>query len=187
MEEQEIRDWCVTGEERILGNVYNRPGHTDGETIITSCVVQVRRVGESRIPMALTESGSSYWLGTPSRRFGLDKAEAFVGRMASSMRPVGAPRGDGGGDYDTVLQGLPTAGDANRPAGGATLAVTCDKCGSVALATLADEVSCVNVAGGIRIDDPCPGCRGKLAARPGRYRLNDASGRLERVGDFAPQ
>ena len=36
MEEQEIRDWCVTGEDQILGNVHNRPGHADGETIITS-------------------------------------------------------------------------------------------------------------------------------------------------------
>src|SRR5687768_6296417 len=92
MNVQEIRDWCVAGDDSIVGNVYHRPGHADGETIITSPVVQVRLVGDARIPMAVTESGSSYWLGAPSRRFGLEQAEDFVRRLSTAVRAVGIPR-----------------------------------------------------------------------------------------------
>ncbi|MGV3572609.1 MAG: hypothetical protein ACO1PB_18590 [Ramlibacter sp.] len=182
MQEQEIRDWCVAGDDSIVGNVYHRPGHADGETIITSPVVQVRLVGEARIPMAITESGSSYWLGAPSRRFGLDKAEAFVWRLSTTSRPADTARI--AGENVTILQGLPVTGDSARTGAGASLAVTCEDCGAVAVATLADELSSVNAATGISIDDPCPACGGHLAARPGKYRLNDATGMLARVGDF---
>jgi hypothetical protein len=181
MQEQEIRDWCVAGDDTIVGNVYHRPGNADGETIVTSPVVQVRLTGAARIPLALTASGNSYWLGAPSRRFGLDKAEAFVARM-SSVRAVDL---HGHTDFsETVLHGLPPAGEVARTGGGASLAVTCEACGAVAIATLADEVSSLNAATGIAIDDPCPSCGGRLAARPGKYRLNDATGRLARIGDF---
>lgn len=182
MQEQEIRDWCVAGDDSIAGNVYHRPGHADGETIITSPVVQVRLVGAARIPMAVTESGSAYWLGAPSRRFGLAQAEAFVARMSTTVRAVGTRRPPG--FSATILQGLPAGGENDRSGCGARLAVTCDDCGAVAVTTLADALSSVNAATGISIDDPCPACGGHLAARPGKYRLNDATGMLARIGDF---
>lgn len=188
MEEQEIRDWCVTDEDRILGNVHNRPGHADGETIITSSVLQVRRMGAAKLPLAVTETGSTYWLGTPSRRFGLEKAEAFIARLASGIAPV-HPVPDAG-DRETVLPGF-GPGEAARRAGthththtGPRLAVTCELCGAGAIATLSDDVSSVNAAGGISVDDRCPACGGGLSARAGRYRLNDATGMLVRIGDF---
>ena len=73
-----IEAWSVVGHDRIVGTLHNRPGAAEGKTIITSPVLEVRLVGELRNPVAFTESGSAYWLGTPSASFGLDQAEHFV-------------------------------------------------------------------------------------------------------------
>jgi hypothetical protein len=75
---QTIRNWAITANDRIVGAIYNRPGHVDGKTIMTSPVIQVRLMGERNMPVAFTESGNAYWLGEPAVAFGMDKAEAFV-------------------------------------------------------------------------------------------------------------
>lgn len=82
-----IRDWSIVGNDRIVGTVHNRPGHADGRTIMTSPVVQVRLMGAHQVPVAFTESGSIYWLGDPSEKFGLDKAETFVWEKSRSVPP----------------------------------------------------------------------------------------------------
>ncbi|MDB5750295.1 MAG: hypothetical protein JWP65_716 [Ramlibacter sp.] len=87
MQHQEIRQWSVAGDDRVVGLVYNRPGHADGQTIVTSRVVQVRLMGPAGTPVAFTESGSAYWLGDPARRFGLDNAETFVWRLSRNEPP----------------------------------------------------------------------------------------------------
>jgi hypothetical protein len=73
-----IENWSVVGHDRIVGTIHNRPGAFDGKTIITSPVLQVRLMGDPRIPVAFTETGSVYWLGTPAASFGIDQAEHFV-------------------------------------------------------------------------------------------------------------
>ena len=75
---QTIEHWSVVGHDRIVGTVHHRPGQSDGKTIITSPVLQVRLMGVTRAPVAFTESGSTYWLGTPSTSFGMGQAEHFV-------------------------------------------------------------------------------------------------------------
>ena len=79
------------------------------------------------------------------------------------------------------------ASEPGRTAFGPTLAVTCGKCGAGSVATLSDEVSSINAAGGIRVDDPCPQCGGNLVAPASKYQLNDTTQMLQRVGDFEPQ
>lgn len=83
-----VEKWSVVGHDRIVGTVYNRPGTSDGKTVVTSPVLQVRLMGPKRAPMAFTASGSAYWLGEPATSFGLDKAEQFVWRMSREERPV---------------------------------------------------------------------------------------------------
>jgi hypothetical protein len=94
-----IEQWSVVGHDRIVGTVHNRPGASDGRTIITSPVLQVRLMGEPRIPVAFTESGSAYRLGTPSASFGIDQAEHFV--WFKSREPAGKPSQGG---QDTSLR-----------------------------------------------------------------------------------
>ncbi|MDB5898022.1 MAG: hypothetical protein JWP22_2451 [Ramlibacter sp.] len=89
---QTIRNWAVTGNSRIVGSIYNRPGHVDGKTIMTSPVLQIRLMGESNTPVAFTESGNAYWLAEPSVAFGLDKAETFVWEMSRSEPTIAPPR-----------------------------------------------------------------------------------------------
>jgi hypothetical protein len=84
-----IEQWSVVGHDRIVGIVHNRPGASDGKTIITSPVLQVRMMGQLRIPVAFNESGSAYRLGTPAASFGVDQAEHFV--WFKSREPVGKP------------------------------------------------------------------------------------------------
>jgi hypothetical protein len=81
---QTIRNWAVTGNDRLVGAIYNRPGHVDCKTIMTSSVLQVRLMGEHNTPVAFTESGNAYWLGEPSVAYGLDKAESFVWEKSRS-------------------------------------------------------------------------------------------------------
>lgn len=73
-----IERWAVVGRDRIAGTVFNRPGASDGKTIITSPVVEVRMMGAIPAPVAFTESGSAYRLGEPAAHYGIDRAEHFV-------------------------------------------------------------------------------------------------------------
>lgn len=73
-----IERWAVVGHDRIAGTVFGRPGASDGRTIITSPVVQVRLLGDVPAPVAVTASGSAYRLGEPAAHFGMDRAEHFV-------------------------------------------------------------------------------------------------------------
>jgi hypothetical protein len=91
VQQQGIRNWSVVGDDRIVGAVYNRPGQADGKTIMTSPVLQVRLMGEHNTPVAFTESGTAYWLGDPSPKFGIDQAEAFVWRL-SRINPLAVAR-----------------------------------------------------------------------------------------------
>jgi hypothetical protein len=187
MDEQEIRNWSVAGDDRIVGTLHSRPEHPQGQTVITGPVVRVRFVGEAGSPLALTGSGNAYLLGQPAARFGMHRAQAFVARLSSSTRPADAARLDAAkasSVHRTPAARVPSAVVRSVPA--PTLAVTCDSCGAIAVATLAQEVRSVNAAGGIRIDDPCLECGGRLAAQPGKYLLNAATEVLERVGDFEP-
>jgi len=81
-----INGWSVVGHDRLVGAAYNRPGESDGKTIITSPVVQVRFMGALKSPVAFTASGSAYWLGEPAPSFGLDQAENFLW-FKSRQRP----------------------------------------------------------------------------------------------------
>lgn len=85
---------------RIAGRLYNRPDKADGARIVTSPVFEVRLMGETGHPVAITEQGSVYWLDNPADSFGLDQAEAFVVHMmrrshqdddAQDTRPVEVP------------------------------------------------------------------------------------------------
>lgn len=73
-----IEQWSIVGYDRVVGTVFNRPGASDGKTIISSPVVQVRIFGKERAPVAFTESGSAYRLGEPAAHFGIDQAEHFI-------------------------------------------------------------------------------------------------------------
>jgi hypothetical protein len=79
---QTLRQWRVGADQRIVGAVYNRPGQADGQTIMTSPVLEVRFMGARKTPVAFTESGNTYWLAEPSAGWGIDEAEAFVWRMS---------------------------------------------------------------------------------------------------------
>ena len=75
---QTIVKWSVVGHDRLMGRVYDRPGQSNGQAVMTSPVVQVRRMGEQRWPVAFTASGTAYWLGAPAQAFGVARAEQFV-------------------------------------------------------------------------------------------------------------
>jgi hypothetical protein len=57
-------------------------GQKDDRTIITSSVVRVRFEGDPPLPIAVTASGSEYWLGEPSEKVG-PSAEQFMARKAA--------------------------------------------------------------------------------------------------------
>jgi hypothetical protein len=87
--EQLIVQWAVVGHDRLLGTMFGRNGQGGTpRTVMTSPVVQVRLVGTSSRPVAVTESGSAYRLGEPSELFGQARAEKFV---TAKARPPGAP------------------------------------------------------------------------------------------------
>ena len=73
-----IEQWSVVGHDRLAGQVFRRPGTSDGTTIITSPVLRIRAMGEKRTPVAFTASGSAYRLGTPAAAFGMAQAGHFV-------------------------------------------------------------------------------------------------------------
>ena len=89
-QEPAIGQWSVAGHDRLVGKVYGRPGSTEGTTIITSPVLQVRFVGDRGLPVAFTASGSLYRLGTPAAAFGASRAQQFL--LAKSQRVA---HGDG--------------------------------------------------------------------------------------------
>src|SRR5690348_11909962 len=78
----QLEQWKVMANGRLAGNVYNRPGHRDGARIVTTPVVEVRLMGAGTwtgtYPVAFTESGSAYRLGTPAKVFGVALAKRFV-------------------------------------------------------------------------------------------------------------
>lgn len=82
MDEQAIRFWSVAGRDRLVGDIYNRAGTADGTKMMTSPVVEVRFLGEPALPVAVTRSGTQYWLGDPAESFGSDAAEEFVHRLS---------------------------------------------------------------------------------------------------------
>jgi hypothetical protein len=88
---QSIHEWSISGQNRVVGSVHNRPGVADGKTIMTSPVLEIRLMGDPKMPVAFTESGNAYWLCEPSNSFGFDKAEAFVWEMSRSDRVRSAP------------------------------------------------------------------------------------------------
>lgn len=94
-----INGWSVVGHDRLVGAAFNRPGESDGKTIITSPVVQVRFMGSRKSPVAFTASGSAYWLGEPAASFGQDQAESFLW-FKSRQHPARA----GGKNVDPELQ-----------------------------------------------------------------------------------
>lgn len=90
-----IRDWSVVGNGRLVGTVHHRPGQAEGRKIMTSPVVQVRLMGANQVPVAFTQSGSVYWLATPSDKFGARKAEAFVlSKLLVGRPPVPPPENE---------------------------------------------------------------------------------------------
>jgi len=68
--------------DRLAGGVYNREAHLDGQTVVTTAVVEVRMMGAGTwlgsYPVAFTESGNAYRLGLPSPTFGVACAKAFI-------------------------------------------------------------------------------------------------------------
>lgn len=82
MDEQAIRFWSVAGRDRLVGDIYNRPGTADGTKMMTSPVIEVRFMGEPPLPIAITRSGTQYWLGDPAQSFGAAAAEEFVHRLS---------------------------------------------------------------------------------------------------------
>lgn len=90
-QEPTISQWSVAGHDRVIGKVYGRQGSVDGNTIITSPVLQVRIVGESATALAITASGSTYRLGEPAASFGHDRAAQFVASKSCASGD-GAPR-----------------------------------------------------------------------------------------------
>lgn len=92
-EPQTITRWSVVGNGRLFGRIHHRPGTPDGNIIITSPVVQVRFVGVDGTPLAFTESGNAYWLGTPAENFGVARAQEFVWHKARiGEAPARAPQ-----------------------------------------------------------------------------------------------
>lgn len=73
-----IEQWSIVGCDRIAGTIHDRPGGKDGKRIITSPVLAVRRIGSTQTPVAFTESGSTYWLGAPATRLGVERAKDFL-------------------------------------------------------------------------------------------------------------
>ena len=82
-QEPAIAQWSVAGHDRLVGKVYGRPGSAEGNTIITSPVLQVRFVGDRSLPVAFTASGGLYRLGTPAAAFGAGRAQQFL--LAKSL------------------------------------------------------------------------------------------------------
>lgn len=85
-----IRKWSVVGNDRIMGNVFNRSKQVEGKTIMTSPVVQVRLLGELRTPVAFTQSGSAYWLAEPAAGYGIERAARFVAQKVRMAAPAPA-------------------------------------------------------------------------------------------------
>lgn len=79
---QRVEDWRVVGGDKLAGKVFNRPGHRDGGTIVTSPVVEFRMMGvgtwPATYPVAFTASGNAYRLGRPSVAFGMEQGKAFI-------------------------------------------------------------------------------------------------------------
>jgi hypothetical protein len=73
-----VHQWSVVGHDRILGTVFGKGDGPDGRIVITSPVIAVVRTGRKIGAVALTQSGSIYWLGDPSEAFGVAQAEHFL-------------------------------------------------------------------------------------------------------------
>lgn len=85
---QIIDQWSVAGHDRIVGTLHTWPGQPASKAIITSPIVRARLVGDVRMPVVVTESGSIYWLGSPSSLFGAHQAAEF---LSHKVRQAGAP------------------------------------------------------------------------------------------------
>ena len=72
-----IQGWAIVGYDRIVGLLRGRAGE-GGKAIMTSPVLRISFVGSRRTPVALTQSGSVYALGTPAESFGAQRAEHFL-------------------------------------------------------------------------------------------------------------
>jgi hypothetical protein len=91
MDELAIRSWHVVGHNRVVGDLYNHPEKVNGTRIVTSAVVEVQFKGTPSIPMAVTRSGTAYWLGEPARGFNVKAAEEFVHRMSRAKSQEADP------------------------------------------------------------------------------------------------
>ena len=88
-----MEDWSVVGGDKLAGQVFNRPGHRDGGTIVTSPIIEIRMLGTSTwagmYPVAFTASGNAYRLGKPSAAFGMERATALIhAKLSGSTAPV---------------------------------------------------------------------------------------------------
>lgn len=83
-----LDNWRPTLSGAIMGKVLNSPKRKDGTVIHTTVVLQVRRMGVGKHPVAFTESGSAYWLLDPAPGYSLDKAEEWVMRMGRDQERV---------------------------------------------------------------------------------------------------
>jgi hypothetical protein len=98
-----IQEWSTDG-EHISGRVFSHGRYPDGTAMVTSPIVALRLVGEQARPLVTTRSDSVYWLGDPSRTFGLEQAQAFVLRMLRDASPAPDPN-----EHSTVSFAAPQA------------------------------------------------------------------------------
>lgn len=66
-----------------------------------------------------------------------------------------------------------------------TIQIKCDTCGATGTIDLDVNISTLNVAGEINVNQPCPVCGGKLCAPGGKYEKGE-NDILVRVGDYEP-
>jgi hypothetical protein len=77
-----IEEWAVIAGDRLTGRIFNRAGHRDGASLVTSPVIEVRLMGTGHWSetylVAFTESGHFYRLGRPASSFGTAAAKEFI-------------------------------------------------------------------------------------------------------------
>lgn len=105
---QVIQSWSVAGVDRLVGEVFVPGKSSGGRTVITSRVKQVIFKGSPLTPVAVTASGSEYWLGTPSEKVrGDERPEEFVARKNAAPRSEEDADASGGSSADGATTFIP--------------------------------------------------------------------------------
>ena len=82
-----IEHWTVLAGDRLVGSLRSLDGRSESRVVVTSRVTCVLMKGDPPCPIAVTSTGSEFWLAQPARAR-QEASQQFVARKVREA-PVG--------------------------------------------------------------------------------------------------